>query len=473
MKKFKLYNSLTRKKETFQPLDKNKIRVYSCGPTVYNYVHLGNLRSYVFADLLIRTLRYNFGISRVRWAMNITDLEDKTIRDSKNKYPDLPPAEALKKFTAEFEEYFWQDLSLLNVSKPDSIIHATAPAYIKKMQKLVKKIYAAGYAYAKDGSIYFDVAKYSQKNKYGRLVDLDISHLKAGVRINEDEYEKDNVQDFVLWKARKPGEPFWDFKINGENLPGRPGWHIECSAIGEAELGLPFDIHTGGVDLKFPHHENEIHQSVIGYHVKKPVNYWLHNEHLLIDGQRMGKRFNNFYTISDLEEKKINPLAYRFLCLQTGYGKVMNFTWEGLAAAEQGLEHLYNQVRELPPLAMEGWRDLFSVDNEYKGKFLLAINDDLNLPRALAVAQELLKSALPVKVKLASVFDFDRVLGLKLDQAGEPDEIPAEVMKLARDREAARQKKNWQEADRLRLEIEKLGYQTEDTNSGQRVIKKL
>ena len=193
----------------------------------------------------------------------------------------------------------------------------------------------------------------------------------------------------------------------------------------------------------------------------------------MIDGQRMGKRFNNFYTISDLEEKKINPLAYRFLCLQTGYGKVMNFTWEGLAAAEQGLEHLYNQVRELPPLAMGGWRDLFSVDNEYKGKFLLAINDDLNLPRALAVAQELLKSALPVKVKLASVFDFDRVLGLKLDQAGEPDEIPAEVMKLARDREAARQKKNWQEADRLRLEIEKLGYQTEDTNSGQRVIKKL
>jgi len=322
MNKLYLYNTLNRKKEEFKPIDSDRVGIYTCGPTVYNYAHIGNLRSYVFADLLVKVLRYNFGDTNVRWVMNITDVEDKTIRDSKNKYSSLPPMAALKKFTAEYEDFFWQDTVKLNIAKPDFIAHAADATYVKKMQALIKNIFKTGYAYIKDGSVYFDVVKYSKKYKYGQLVDIDVSKLKSDARIDDDEYEKDNVQDFVLWKGQKAGEPSWEFELDGRKLPGRPGWHIECSAMGEAELGMPFDIHTGGVDLKFPHHENEIHQSVVGYGVKKPVNYWLHNEHLLVDGQRMGKRFNNFYTLKDLAEKNIDPLAYRFYVCKPAMGKL-------------------------------------------------------------------------------------------------------------------------------------------------------
>ncbi|MDO8667942.1 MAG: cysteine--tRNA ligase [bacterium] len=478
MNKLYFYNTLTRQKEEFKPIDNNRVGVYTCGPTVYNYAHIGNLRSYVFADLLVKILRYNFGKSNVRWVMNITDVEDKTIRDSKIKYPDLAPMEALKKFTAEFEGIFWLDTAKLNIAKPDFIAHAADAAYVKKMQALIKNIFKAGYAYIKDGSVYFDVVKYSKKYKYGLLVDIDVSKLKSGERVDDDEYEKDNVQDFVLWKGQKAGEPFWDFELDGQKLPGRPGWHIECSAMGEAALGMPFDIHTGGVDLKFPHHENEIHQSVIGYGVKKPVNYWLHNEHLLVDGQRMGKRFNNFYTLKDLEEKNLDPLAYRFLCLQTGYGKVMNFTWQALESAAEGLRHLQNQVRGLNSSSKLGFfARIFGksqVNSKFKNPFLEAINDDLNMPRALAAAQELLKSDLADEEKLATIIDFDKVLGLGLKNLGKIEKtiIPDEIEKLAKARLEARQNKNWQEADRLRLEIEKFGYLAEDTKNGQRISKK-
>ncbi len=497
MNKIYFYNSLTRKKEEFIPVKKDRVGLYTCGPTVYNYAHIGNLRSYVFADLLVRTLRYNYGQNFVNWVMNITDVDDKTIRDSKIKYPDLTPAEALKKFTSEFEKYFWQDLEKINIAKPDFITHAADIKYINKMQDLVKNIFSQGYAYIKDGSVYFDVVKYSKKYKYGLLVDLDVSKLKSDARIDNDEYEKDSVQDFVLWKGEKEGEPSWDFELDGENLPGRPGWHIECSAMGEAELKMPFDIHTGGIDLKFPHHENEIHQSVIGYQCAKPVNYWLHNEHLLVDGQRMGKRFNNFYTIKDLEAKGINPLAYRFLCLQTGYGKVMNFTWEALEAAEEGLKHLYNQIRELS----EGQEE---INQEYKKKFLEAMNDDLNMPQALAIVQEVLKSKINNKKKLATVLDFDKVLGLNfskkiistttnttfisstttsttsssssttttllLDEYTK--NLSLEIKNLINKRNIARKNKDFKESDRLRDEIEKLGYIVEDTKDGQRISKK-
>jgi len=480
MNKLYLYNTLTRKKEEFKPIKKGAVGLYTCGPTVYNYAHLGNLRSYVFADLLVRTLKYNYGDENVKWVMNITDVDDKTIRDSKIKYSGLAPIEALKKFTSEFEEYFWQDLKKLNINTPNATPHAADKKYIDKMQDLVKRIFIAGYAYIKDGSAYFDVVKYSQKYKYGLLVDLDVSKLKTGDRIDSDEYEKDSVQDFVLWKGEKEGEPSWEFELDGQKLPGRPGWHIECSAMGEAELKMPFDIHTGGIDLKFPHHENEIHQSVIGYQCAKPVNYWLHNDYLLVDGKKMSKRFNNFYTIKDLEVKGINPLAYRFLCLQTGYGKVMNFIWEALEAAEEGLKHLYNQVKELriTPLR-QGFGGqanyelrIEDINIDFKNKFLEAVNDDLNMPQALATTQEVLKSELPAKEKLATILDFDKVLGLNLAQALSAVELPAEVEKLAGARQIAREKKKFDESDKLRAEIEKLGYVVEDTKDGQRISKK-
>ncbi|MDD4271741.1 MAG: cysteine--tRNA ligase [Patescibacteria group bacterium] len=478
MNKLFFYNTLTRKKEEFKPIKKGRVGLYTCGPTVYNYAHIGNLRSYVFADLLVRTLRYNYGEKNVKWAMNITDVDDKTIRDSKIKYPDLAAMAALKKFTAEFEKYFWEDLKKLNINKPNVITHAADKKYIGKMQDLVTKIFKAGFAYIKDGSVYFDVAKYGQKHKYGLLVEIDVSKLKTGASVDADEYEKENAQDFVLWKVEKPGEPSWEFKLNGQKLPGRPGWHIECSAMGQAELGMPFDIHTGGIDLKFPHHENEIAQSVIGYECESPVKFWLHNEHLLVDGQRMGKRFNNFYTIKDLKAKDIDPLAYRFLCLQTGYGKTMNFTWEALKAAEEGLKHLYNQAKQLYFL----WPENNGINNIEEGKkkiskkfnqkFLEAINNDLNMPKALAVVQELLKSNLTQEEKYTTLFKFDEVLGLNLNSIILDPSSNWQVEELKIGRERARKEKNWAEADKLRLQIEKLGYMVEDTKDGQRISKK-
>ncbi len=470
IKKLFLYNTLTRKKEEFKPIKDGEVGLYTCGPTVYNYAHIGNLRSYVFADILSRVLRYNYGGDSVKWVMNITDVDDKTIRDAKAKYPDLEPAEALKKFTAEYEKFFWDDLKKLNVTRPDAVTHAADMKYIEKMQTLVRKIVAQGYAYIKDGSVYFNVKKYSDNHKYGNLVKLDVSHLKIGASVDADEYEKENVRDFVLWKGKKDGEPFWDFDLNGERLPGRPGWHIECSAMGEAELGMPFDIHTGGVDLKFPHHENEIAQSVIGYNVEAPVRYWLHNEHLMVDGQRMGKRFRNFYTVGDMEEKGFDPLAYRFYCLQTNYGKKMNFTWDGLQASWDGLKHLRNQIMDLKITTTRTAK--IKIDRNFNNKFIKAINDDLNMPQALAVTQELLKSKLSDDEKYYTFLWFDRVLGLITDWINFKREIPRPVQDLKEKRRVAKEGKDFEESDRLREEMEKLGYAVEDTKDGQRVYKK-
>jgi cysteinyl-tRNA synthetase len=465
MLKIYLYNTLSRQKEEFLPLYKEEIGVYTCGPTVYNYAHIGNLRSYIFADLLVRILRYNFLEEKVKWVMNVTDVDDKTIKNSKIKYPDLDPKEALRTFTKEFEDAFLYDMEKLNINKPDIITNAADIKYISRMQMLIKNIIDAGFGYIKDGSVYFDVIKYSKEYIYGRLINIDMSGFKAGLRVDMDEYEKENVQDFVLWKGKKEGEPSWDFELNGESLPGRPGWHIECSAMGEAELGCPFDIHTGGIDLKFPHHENEICQSVIGYKQEEPVRFWVHNEHLMVDGQRMGKRFNNFYTLRDLEKKEINFLAFRYLCFQTHYGKQMNFTFESLKSAEEGLDHLYNQIRELGS-------DVGNINEDFKNKFLEVANDDLNISQALAVVQEVLKSDLENKDKLATVLDFDKVLGLDLDKINEKIIIPEELKKLVEARQEARMNKNFQESDRLRDEITNLGYNVEDTKDGQRLVKK-
>lgn len=465
MPKLFFYNTLTRKKDQFEPISEKLINIYTCGPTVYNYAHIGNLRAYIFSDILARALRYNYGEEKIRWAMNITDVDDKTIRDSKKEFPELNPAEALPKLTAKFEEIFWSDMAKLNIKKPDAIPHAADEKYIKAQQDLVTKIYNAGFAYIKDGSVYFNLAKYVQEHNYGKLSNIDMDAFKPGARVDADEYEKENVQDFVLWKGTKPGEPFWVYELNRETLPGRPGWHIECSAMGEMDLGMPFDIHTGGIDLKFPHHENEIAQSVIGYGVERPVNYWLHNEFLQVDGAKMSKRFKNFYTLRDVEEKGYKPLAFRYLCMLTGYGKQMNFTWTSLKAAEEGLNHLHSQVRELGD-------ESGVVNDEFKNKFLESINDDLNTPQALSIVQELLKSDLTNEDKLATVLDFDKVLGLNLHKAIGQSELPANVAELAEARKQARIDKKFAESDKLRIEIEKLGYVVEDTKDGQRVYKK-
>jgi len=465
MNKLFLYNTLSGEKEEFKEVKRGEVRIYTCGPTVYNYAHIGNLRAYIFADILVRAMRYNYGEENVKWVMNITDVDDKTIRDSKIEYPKLEPMAALKQFTSKYEKLFWEDIDELNINRPDIAPHAAGDKYVEAQQKLVINIFNAGYAYIKDGSVYFDVVKYSKKYKYGQLVDINVSKLKSGARVDSDEYEKENVQDFVLWKGRKEGEPSWPLEINGEKLPGRPGWHIECSAMGESELGMPFDIHTGGVDLKFPHHENEIHQSVIGYGCEKPVNYWLHNEFLLVDGAKMSKRYNNFYTLRDLEKKDFKSLAFRFLCMQTHYGKQMNFTFESLKSAEEGLSHLYNQAREFGT-------ETGSIDKNFKNKFIAAVSDDFNTPQALAVIQELLKSDISNKNKLATVLDFDKVLGLNISGVFTAADLSVEVADLVKVRDKARVEKKFDESDRLRAKIEKMGYIVEDTKDGQRIYKK-
>lgn len=479
MNKLFLYNTLSRKKEEFKPIKKGEVGLYTCGPTVYDYAHIGNLRAYIFADILARVLKYNYGANKLKWVMNITDVDDKTIRNSKLKYPENDPMEALKRFTSKYEKIFWEDLKKINIEIPNIISHAASKKYIFGMQKMVVDIYKKGYAYIKDGSVYFNVHKYAKKHQYGQLVNLDLSNLKTGTRIDLDEYEKDNVQDFVLWKGKKESEPFWDFEIADEKLPGRPGWHIECSAMGGLELGMPFDIHTGGEDLKFPHHEDEIAQNTIAFNMEKPINFWMHNGMLMVEGKKMSKSLGNFYNLRDIENKCSDHLAFRYLCLMTHYRKPLNFSWESLRAAQEGLEHLKNQVQNLSPLTFN--KDGVvpyttvsgSVDQRFENKFLSSINDDLNIPQAMAVVFELLKSDLS-KWDIKVTFDnFNRVLGLKFnDTTDYSTKDINKIEEIAKKRFSAKEENNFEESDRLREEIEKLGYVVEDTKEGMRVFKK-
>jgi cysteinyl-tRNA synthetase len=370
--------------------------------------------------------------------------------------------DALKKFTSGFEGIFWQDLNKLNIQKPDKIPHATE--FIPQMQNLIVKILDSGFGYEKDGSFYFNVAKYSKDHKYGRLIDLDLAQLKTGLRILSDEYEKEDVQDFVLWKAIKPGEPSWDFAWQGKKHPGRPGWHIECSAMSYEYLSSPFDIHTGGVDLRFPHHENEIAQSAAGYGAEKLANFFLHNEHVLVDGQRMGKRFKNFYTVGDLENKNFRPLAYRYLTLTAHYRSKLNFTWTSLEAAQSALDNLYQIFSEYP----EDGR----ISENYKKEFAAAINDDLDSPKALALAWKLIKDEkIPDADKKQTLLDFDKIFGLGLEII-KILEIPDEIKNLVDERERLRQEKKWSNADEVRKQIEEKGWQIQDSEQGPKIIKR-
>jgi cysteinyl-tRNA synthetase len=453
------YNTLSRKKEVFEPIADKRVGIYCCGPTVYGFAHIGNWRAYIFSDTLLRTLHFNN--LKTTFVMNITDVDDKTIRDSKMKYPDLEPMAALKKFTKEYEEIFWRDLAKLNIQKPDKIPHATE--LIGPMQELIVNILNSGYAYEKDGSFYFNVGKYSKDHQYGQLVALDLGQLKTGLRILSDEYEKEEVQDFVLWKASKPGEPSWDFAWQRKNYPGRPGWHIECSAMSHEYLSTPFDIHTGGVDLRFPHHENEIAQSVAGYRTEKLADFFLHNEHVLVDGQRMGKRFKNFYILADLTEKNFRPLSYRYLILTAHYRSKLNFTWKSLQAAQSALNRLYQVFGEYPENG--------KIEKNYKKEFEAAIYDDLDTPKALALAWKLTKDGQVSDAdKKKTLLDFDKVFGLGLDMI-EILEIPDEIKELADQREKLRQEKKWQEADEVRKKIEENGWQIQDSEQGPKIIK--
>jgi len=444
----KLYNTLGRKKQVFKPLKKGQVGMYVCGPTVYNYVHIGNLRAYVFADILRRYLK--FSEFKVKGVMNITDVDDKTIRDSQKQ------GKKLKDFTKTYEKAFLEDISKLNIEMPEVLPKATE--HIKEMVAIVKKLLEKGIAYKTDDGIYFSINKFKD---YGKLSGIDLEALKEGAskRVAKDEYDKDSAHDFALWKFydKSDGNVFWNTEIG----KGRPGWHIECSAMSSKYLGKSFDIHTGGIDLVFPHHENEIAQSESAFG-KKFVNYWLHNEWVLVNGKKMSKSLKNFYKLSDIVEKGFSTMDLRYFYLTKVYRQKLNFTWEGLEAAKNSLQRLKNIIEED--------KDDKKTNKKYLDEFKKAMDDDLNTPKALQVLWKLLRDE-KAKGKINTIREIDKVLGLDLLKK-EKIKIPAEVSKLVKERDEARKNKEWEKSDSLRDKIKKLGYSVEDTSGGS-VVRKL
>lgn len=465
-----LFNTANRKKEFFKPLLKNKVGIYTCGPTVYDYAHIGNLRSFVFADILQRYLRWQ-GF-KVIWVMNLTDIDDKTIKGAQKKFKKKSISlEDLKKYTDCYKKSFFEDIKKLNIQKADFYPEATH--FIKEMIELVKILLNKGYAYkAKDGSIYF---KISQFKNYGKFAHIDVFADKK-TRILKDSYEKEEMADFVLWKAKKEGEPFWKTEI-GE---GRPGWHLECSVMSKKFLGQPFDIHTGGVDLIFPHHQNEIAQSEAVF--EKPLaNFWLHNEHLLVEGQKMAKSLGNFYTLSNIEKKGFSPLALRYLYLTSHYRDKLNFTSKSLLSAQNTLKNLENFIFVLKNADFrEGKieKQTEKIILKTKDNFKKSMDDDLNTPSALAsifngikeINKKIAKGKFTqkeAKITLDLILDLDKVFALNLEKV-EKISLPLKIIKLIDEREKARKAKNFQKADTLRKKINQQGFLLEDTPYGPR-----
>ncbi len=458
----KLYNTLTRKKETFKSIDDKKVKIYSCGPTVYYYAHIGNLRAYLFMDNLRRMFKYNG--YELKHAMNITDVghlesdadegEDKMMKAVKRENKD--PYEIAKFYT----EKFMDDLDLLNIWKPEIICKATE--HIKEMEEYVKEIIKNGYAYETKNTIYFDTSKLE---KYGVLSNISIEDQKAGARVEFDN-EKKNVTDFALWiKAPENHIMKWD------TFWGKcyPGWHIECSAMGKKYLGETFDIHTGGIDHIPIHHENEIAQS-IGCTGHIPANTWMHCEFLLIDGGKMSKSLNNVYTLEDLKQKGFDPLVFRIFNYTSHYRNKLNFTWEALESAKTSLYRLKDAYAK----QLEGTEDVKDeILQEYKNRFNEAINDDLNMPLAMSIVWEVAKNNIKSKKFADLLLDFDTVLGLKIDEKIEiNEELPEEIMAIINERKIARENKNWGESDRLRDLLSEKGYNVKDTKDGMEVTKK-
>jgi cysteinyl-tRNA synthetase len=448
----KLYNTLTRKKQVFKPLHGKWVGLYTCGPTVYNYTHIGNLRTYIFEDILHRVLEYNG--YRVKHVMNITDVDDKIIRDAKKAQ------KLIYEFTEPYEKAFYSDLKKLNIKKAHRYPKATA--HIPEMIKIIEALLKKRLAYKADGSIYFDISKFK---KYGRLSGLKSRKLKASARVNVDEYTKENAEDFVLWKAVKAGEPWWQAPF-GE---GRPGWHIECSVMSMKYLGPTFDIHAGAVDLIFPHHENEIAQSE-GATGKPFAKYFIEGEHLLVNGEKMSKSLGNIFTLHNIEVHGFDPLAFRYLILTAHYRSKLNFTWKSLEAAQNALEKLRETVANLKTEAQRKNAPK-QHSNIFREKFKNYVNDDLETPRALALLWDIIKSKkMDAKTKYSLIIDFDKVLGLNLAKI-KSEKVPAEILKLAKDRKKYREEKKFKKSDEIRKKIEFLGWTIEDTAQGPKIKK--
>ncbi len=457
------YNTLTRKKEEFHSIRKGHVTLYTCGPTVYNYAHIGNFRAYVFGDLLKRYLRYK-GYS-VRHVMNLTDVDDKTIMGA------VAEGVSLKEFTERYSKFFFEDVKTLNIQPAD--VYPKATGHIPEMVGIIKKLLANGVAYQTSDGIYFAIKKF---DGYGRLALLEKTQLIEGARVSRDEYDKESVQDFALWKFwdKEDGDVFWETEIG----KGRPGWHIECSAMSTKYLGQPFDMHTGGVDLIFPHHENEIAQSE-GAEGRKFVNFWLHCAHLVVDGKKMSKSLGNFYTLRDVLQRGSSPMAIRYLLLSTHYRQQLNFTFDEVKAAERTVDSLVDFIRRLREVSGSASADREAVPKlgaKALEGFEQALDDDLEISPALAAVHEyvhdvnrLLAAGRLDKESAAQVIGvmekFDSVLGV---MGYVEEEIPTDVKALIDKREAARKAGDWREADRIREVLKQKNIILEDTKSGVR-----
>ncbi len=454
------YNTLTRKKEEFVPINPKEVSIYTCGPTVYYYAHIGNLRAYLFMDTLRRVLKYNgYNLKHV---MNITDVghlvsdadegEDKMIKASKREHKD--PFEIAEFYT----DMFMKDLKALNIDKPEIIAKATE--HIKVMEEYVKQIIKNGYTYETENTIYFDTSKL---DKYGVLSNLNVEEQKAGARVDFDPNKK-NISDFALWiKAPENHIMKWD-SFFGKCYPG---WHLECSAMGNKYLGEEFDIHTGGIDHIPVHHENEIAQGK-GYCGKIPAHYWMHVEFLQINGGKMSKSLNNLYTLKDLKDRGYSPLEYRMFNFSSIYRKKINFTFEAMDSAKIALKRLKDGYQR----HLNG-KDKVETEviEKFKEDFLNAINDDLNMPQAMSVVWNAIKYEKKSKEIADMLLDFDRVLGLEIGKLEQGEELPKEILELVEKRKKAREEKDWKLSDNLRDEIIKLGYNIKDTKDGMEISK--
>lgn len=483
MEKLHLYNTLTREKEEFKSIKKNEVGLYTCGPTVYDYAHIGNLRAYIFEDVLKRVLKYNG--YQVKHVMNITDVGhltgDRDMGEDKLEKGARREGKSAWEIAEFYTKAFKKDMKMLNLEEPD--IWCKATDNIPEQIELIKTLEKKDYTYKTFDGIYFDTAKFKDYNK---LSHLDLSTLKEGARVEKND-EKRNPTDFALWKFSPKGgkrQMEWESPWG----TGFPGWHIECSAMSMKFLRNQLDIHCGGIDHINVHHTNEIAQSKAATG-KKFFNYWLHGAFLNIaGGKKMAKSEENFSTLKNaLIDKGYHPLAYRFAALSVHYRKPMEWSEEAIDNAQSGLNHLNAQLRQL-----NAKKDQFKINNDYKKRFITSINDDLNTPQALAIVQEMLKSGLSDEVKLGTVLDFDKVLGLNLKkqalQSSDVDskvvisekiynlyldvDAPKNIRDLANKRLKAKVDKNWEESDKLREGIEKLGWVVEDIKKGMRVYKK-
>jgi cysteinyl-tRNA synthetase len=457
-----LFNTLSREKEKFVPIESGKVRMYTCGLTVWDFGHIGNFRAFIFEDLLRRWLEYRgFKVTQV---MNVTDVDDRTIKASRKQ------EKSLTEVTERYIKAFFEDVTTLNLEKAEYYPRATE--HIPGMVSLIRKLMEKGYAYrGEDNSVYYDISKFKD---YGKLAKIRVEDLKPGARVRVDEYAKEEAQDFALWKAwdEGDGDVFWETEIG----KGRPGWHIECSAMSMEYLGETLDIHCGAVDNIFPHHENEIAQSEAATG-KKFVNYWLHCEHLLADGRKMAKRLGNYHTVQDLTAKGYDPKAIRYLLISTHYRQQLNFTLDGLEAAKNTVDRLQNLVVRLKDANGTGCgEEIQKMISHAQKSFEEAMDDDLNINAALASlfnfarevnnlldANKLSRDESRETYRL--LLNLDGVLGV-IGEIRKEDKLPKEAEELIQRREEARKAKDWKKADEIRERLNAMGIVIEDTSQG-------